>query len=82
MNADGFGDYFDGLPVDCPAADDLNVAVGDLADPNIVTSLSYLSNGFCPVVSVPGGQFKPTLDEEVEQFDLRGPPWREFADAF
>ncbi|MDJ0911509.1 MAG: S41 family peptidase [Woeseiaceae bacterium] len=82
VNADGFGDYFDGLPVNCPAADDLNVAVGDLADPNIVTSLSYLTNGFCPVVSVPGGQFKPTLDEEVEQLDLRGPPWREFAGAY
>lgn len=82
VNADGFGDFFDGLPVDCPAADDLNVAVGDPADPNIVASLSYFSTGACPVTSVPGGQFKPTFDETVEQFDLRGPPWREFAGAF
>ncbi len=82
VNAAGFGDYFDGLPVDCPAADDLDVPVGDLADPNIVASLGYLSTGACPVTSLPGGQFKPTLDESVEQFDLSGPPWREFADAF
>lgn len=82
VNANGFGDYFDGLPVDCPAADDLNVAVGDLADPNIVTSLGYFSTGACPVISVPGGQLKPTLEDSAEQFDLRGPPWREFADAF
>ena len=82
VNADGFGDFFDGLPVDCPAADDLSVAVGDLADPNIVASLNYLSTGACPVISLPGGQAKPAFDENVEQFDLRGPPWREFADAF
>ena len=81
-NANGFADYFDGLPVDCPAADDLNVAVGDLADPNITAALEYLSTGACPVLSVPGSQFKPTLEENVEQFDLSGPPWREFAGAF
>ncbi len=82
VNANGNGDYFDGLPVDCPAADDLNVPVGDAADPNIVTALSYFSTGACPVTSQPGGLSKPTLDGAVEQFDLAGPPWREFADAF
>ena len=29
VNADNAGDYFDGLPADCPVADDLNVPVGD-----------------------------------------------------
>ncbi len=82
FNANGFADYFDGLPVDCAAADDLNVAVGDPADPNMVAALEYLSTGACPVMSVPGGVTKPTLDDAVEQLDRRGPPWREFAEAF
>ena len=33
LNADDFGDYFDGLPVDCAAPDNLNIPVGDAADP-------------------------------------------------
>ena len=45
INANDEGDYFDGLPVDCAAADDLSIPVGDDADPNVVTALSYLANG-------------------------------------
>ena len=40
LNADDFGDYFDGLPVDCAAADDLNEAVGADTDPNVVAALA------------------------------------------
>lgn len=58
VNALGEGDYFDGLPADCPALDDLNVLPGDDADPNIVAALSYLSNGSCPVAAAQGAQFK------------------------
>jgi C-terminal processing protease CtpA/Prc len=50
LNADGFGGYFDGLPVTpgCEAPDDISVGVGDDADPNIVVALSYLDNNACP----------------------------------
>jgi len=81
-NADGVGDYFDGLPVDCAAADDLSVVVGDDLDPNMVAALGYLDTGACPVVSLPGGQFKAELGISVEQRDRRGPPQLEFADAY
>ncbi len=81
VNADGFGDYFSGLPADCAAADDLNVAVGADTDPNIVSAIGYLNTGACPVVSVPGTQFK-VEDVQEQRPDRRGPPHREFLDAF
>lgn len=82
FNADDFGDYFGGLPVDCAAADDLNVAVGDATDPNMVAALGYLDTGSCPVISLPGGQSKPDFENDYPQPDRRGPPWREFAGAY
>lgn len=81
VNANLFGDYFNGLPADCIAADDLNIAVGADTDPNIVAALSYLATGGCPVATLPsGGHSKPTVT--LPQFDRRGPPAREFADAW
>lgn len=82
VNAAGAGDYFDGLPVDCPAPDDLNFPVGDAADPNMVAAMSYLNTGSCPVAATPSGQFKVETGIRVEQRDRRGPPEREFADAY
>ncbi len=82
VNADGFGDYFDGLPADCAAADDLNIAVGADNDPNVEAALTYLSSGACPVSAAPGGPSKPSAAWSGKQFDRRGPPSREFADAF
>jgi C-terminal processing protease CtpA/Prc len=83
VNALGQGGYFDGLPVDCPAADDLAVAVGADNDPNVATALSYFANGACPVASQ---QFKLRRDQDgkaqLRQLELRGPAHREFAGAF
>lgn len=81
-NADGVGDYFNGLPVDCPAADDLTVAVGDDLDPNMVTAMAYLENGACPVVSIPGNQLKPAAEFEHPETDPNQPPHREILGAF
>jgi len=82
VNADGVGDYFDGLPVDCAAADDLNVAVGADADPNMIAALGYINTGSCPVMSLAPGQAKPGFKESVQQLDRRGPPWRQYAGAY
>jgi hypothetical protein len=84
VNADGFGDYFGGLPVTpgCDAADDLNIPVGDAADPNLVAALGYLETGACPVAAAPGGLQKPAFALPPSRPELRGPPWREFAGAY
>lgn len=87
-NANGDGDYFDGLPVDCPAADDLGVAVGDTLDPNMIAAMTYLDTGACPVSSLPGEQLKAEasiraeVSVGIEPSDRRGRPEREFADAY
>ena len=81
VNADDFGDYFGGLPVDCPAVDDLNIPIGNPTDPNVVTALGYLDTGACPVAAAPGGPSKPGIVTDFPQPDRLGPPWREFAGA-
>jgi hypothetical protein len=73
------GGYFNGLPVDCQAPDDLNEIVGAATDPNLVTALSYLDTGVCPAVPA---MLKATAEKQLPQIDLRGPAWREFAGAF
>ena len=80
-NAAGFGDYFDGLPVDCAASDDSSIPVGDDLDPNVIAALSYVNGAGCPVVSLPGGQQKASLFDRPRP-DLSGPPEREFANAY
>ena len=79
VNALDQGDYFDGLPVDCSAVDDLMEVVGADTDPNLLTALAYLGTGACPPAAE---MLKSTFDRDLPQIDLRGPPWREFAGAF
>ena len=81
LNANDFGDYFFGLPVDCAAPDDLSVAVGADEDPNIETALAYLDTGACPADSAPVGRFKMEATQAAPRLELRGTPAREFADA-
>ena len=81
-NAAGFGDYFDGLPVDCPAPDDLNFATGADNDPNMVAALSFVTGAGCPVVAAPGGLQKSGLSADVVLPEHDGRPEREFAGAY
>ncbi|MDX1516332.1 MAG: S41 family peptidase [Woeseiaceae bacterium] len=82
VNSLGFGDYFDGLPVDCVAADDLNVPVGADNDPNVEAAIDYVNTGSCPVTALPGLASKPADVVRSPKPDRRGPPEREFADAY
>ena len=78
VNADGFGDYFGGLPADCAADDDLDLPVGDPNDPSLVTALDYLQNGACP----PSPAAALRRRGEPQAGILTGPAWREFAGAY
>jgi C-terminal processing protease CtpA/Prc len=46
-NADGFGDFFDGIPVDCPAVDSVAGDWGDLNDPMLSEAIYLLENNQC-----------------------------------
>lgn len=80
VNALDEGQYFGGLPVDCPAADDLSVPVGDDTDPNMQAAMAYLATGACPPVSSQQ-KFAPPFESRPRK-PRRGPPSREFADAY
>ncbi|MEM7155316.1 MAG: S41 family peptidase [Myxococcota bacterium] len=47
LNADDYGNYFDGLSVDCPAPDDLTRDLGDPEETSLAVALHRLSTGEC-----------------------------------
>src|SRR6185295_14218584 len=47
QNARGEGNYFDGIPADCGAADDLEHPLGDSAEASLGEALRYLRTGSC-----------------------------------
>jgi hypothetical protein len=81
LNANDFGDYFDGLPATCRAPDNLDIAVGADEDPNMIAAMTWLDTGACPPevakLERPGtGPSKVLLIN-----DRRGLPERAFANA-
>ncbi len=85
-NADGDGDYFGGLPATCPANDDLSVATGDPADPNMVAAMSWLNTGACPsapssAADLKGAAPPPPPADDPSPY-VPGRPEREFAGAY
>ncbi len=86
VNVNDEGQYFDGLPVDCNAADDLNFAIGDPAEASLAAAITYVSTGACPTI-----QSASTKASELQSFETpagaqrtrpAGPIWREFAGAY
>lgn len=51
VNANGNGDFFGGLPVDCPAPDGTARVFGDPEEASLSTALTLLRTGRCPVRS-------------------------------
>ncbi len=80
-NSLGSGDYFDGLPADCNAPDDIDLPIGDDADPNVIAALSWLENRSCPAAASADGFQKP-VQRVVQPPELyTGSPEREWAGA-
>ena len=50
VNAAGDGDYFDGLPVTCAAADDITHDLGDPVEASLQEALRYAASGACSPV--------------------------------
>ncbi len=51
-NADAYGDYFDGMPADCAADDDVTHDFGDPEEGSLKAALSYLNDKTCPAATV------------------------------
>ncbi len=54
VNAEGAGDYFDGLPVTCSASDLIVGDWGDPADPMLAEAAYHLTNGQCSAAGAVG----------------------------
>ena len=64
VNSLGEGGYFDGLPVDCAAVDDLNFTIGTALEPATAEALAFLATGACSTGSVRDAS-KPVADPAV-----------------
>ena len=47
VNADGQGAYFDGIPADCPAADDIENELGTAEEASLREALTVIRTGSC-----------------------------------
>jgi len=75
VNAQGFGDYGDGMAPNCTVADDFEHALGDPQEARLAAALNLRAGGSCPAVSGAGSQKAGgTL---VESPYLRREPMRE-----
>jgi carboxyl-terminal processing protease len=45
INANGYGEYYDGLPVDASAGEGVDKSWGNITDPNLDLAFSYISDG-------------------------------------
>jgi C-terminal processing protease CtpA/Prc len=60
VNADGQGDYFDGLAVDCPAPDDIGRQLGDVQEGSLSEALRFLATGTCsPAATTRASRTRP-----------------------
>ncbi len=57
VNAMGLGDYFDGIPADCPAADDVTRELGAVAEASLAEAIHVIRTGACSG----GGAFQRSI---------------------
>jgi C-terminal processing protease CtpA/Prc len=80
-NARGEGDYFDGIPADCAAADDLDHPLGDSDEASVSEALRYIRTGGCTSAATATARAQR---EREAQFG-RGLPrdgWRQLVNAY
>ncbi|MDH3510313.1 MAG: S41 family peptidase [Gammaproteobacteria bacterium] len=86
VNANEEGQYFDGLPVDCDTADDLNFAIGDPAEASLAAAITYVSTGACPAIQTASRKASELQSMEtaarMRPHRPAGPIWREYAGAY
>jgi hypothetical protein len=77
-NVSGYGDYFNGLPPTCAAADDVGHALGDPDEASLATALSYIRTQNCPQAAARPNASRVT----VSRRRLAGDGWRQLINAY
>jgi C-terminal processing protease CtpA/Prc len=75
-NAAGETDYFDGIPADCPASDNLDRALGDPAESSLAEALNFLRSGRCSTASQQAAKALSVAPS------LRGSEWQRLLNAW
>ena len=79
-NAAGEADYFDGIPADCAAPDDLDHAIADQNEASLAEALSFLRTGRCSATA--GAEAEVQARQRVELPDpYAGDGWRQLLGA-
>ncbi len=74
FNADNEGQFYDGLPVDCEASDDLTHELGDPAEASLAAAIAHIETGGCGVFA--GRSMAPGEDTRRPRHDDEAQPWR------
>ncbi|HVR72068.1 MAG TPA: S41 family peptidase [Vicinamibacteria bacterium] len=80
-NARGEGDYFEGIPADCAAADDLDQPLGDSREGSVAEALRYIRTGSCTTVAAAMARAQREREARIG----RGLPrdgWRQLVNAY
>jgi carboxyl-terminal processing protease len=80
-NALGEADYFDGIPADCVAPDDLNHQIGDPAEGSLAEALGFLRTGRCGAASAAEAEVQARRRAGLPR-PFEGDPWRQLLGAY
>ncbi|MEE9332548.1 MAG: S41 family peptidase [Granulosicoccaceae bacterium] len=62
VNADGVGDYYDGINTDCPTNDNLNDTLGSPTEALFSSALEYIRTGSCSAIAYRAKPLAPKFD--------------------
>jgi len=81
-NASDQGDYFDGLPANCAADDDLGHALGDPDEGSLGAALDYIRSGRCNATAAARAHAQSLGRPPLALQPHRGDGWKELVGAF
>jgi carboxyl-terminal processing protease len=77
-NANNEGDYFDGIPPTCPAADDSTHQLGDIEEGSLAEALTFIRTGGCSTrADVASRRLRRAVDDQP-----RVPAWQSLVNAW
>lgn len=82
QNARGEGNYFNGIPADCGAADDLDHPLGDSAEASLGEALRYLRTGACNPAASAQARAQAALRPPVERQPRFANGWQALIGAY
>ena len=81
-NANDEGDYFNGLPADCAAPDDIQHALGDTDEGSLAEALGFIRNGRCSAAAASQARAQAARRPPLAAQPHRGDGWKELVGAF